>query len=123
MRHIIPIKKDENEQLVGTSRTPLFWHTEEVLHPGRADYFTLMCYGNTERCETLFANIHQIQLDKATRRILHQDRCLIAPDKSHMRHNNISDQWRMKSEQFNNIKKMLVEHVKCPVLHDAIHDE
>ena len=34
-----------------------------------------------------------------------------------MPHNNNSNLWRMKSEQFNKIKKMLEEPTKCPVLY------
>lgn len=117
LRHIVPIKSDENEQLGGSSKTPLFWHTEEAFHPGRADYFTLMCYRNIELAETLCANISQIKIDDETRNILHQDRFLIKPDKSHMLYNNSSNHWRMQSEQFNKIKKMLEEPTKCPVLY------
>ena len=117
LRHIVPIKRDENEQLGGSSKASLVWHTEEAFHPGRADYFTLMCYRNTEDVETLFVNINQLDLDETTKHILHQDRFLISPDQSHMPCNNISNQWRMQSEQFNRIKKMLKEPLKCPVLY------
>jgi L-asparagine oxygenase len=117
LRHIVPIKSDENEQLGGSSKTPLFWHTEEAFHPGRADYFSLMCYRNTECVETLFVNINQLELDEKIKNILYQDRFFVNPDQSHMPHNNISNHWRMQSEQFNKMKKMLMEPLKCPVLY------
>ena len=117
LRHIVPIKSDENEQLGGSSKTSLVWHTEEAFHPGKAEYFTLMCYRNIECVETLFVNINQLDLDKTTTNILRQNRFLISPDQSHLPHNNISNHWRMRSKQFNGIKTMLREPSKCPVLY------
>lgn len=78
-----------------------------------------MCYRNTECVETLFVNINQLELDEKIKNILYQDRFFVNPDQSHMPHNNISNHWRMQSEQFNKMKKMLMEPLKCPVLYGA----
>jgi L-asparagine oxygenase len=43
LRHITPMKKDAMEQLGGSSKVSLLWHTEEAFHPARASLFTLMC--------------------------------------------------------------------------------
>lgn len=117
LRHIVPIKKDENEQLGGGSKIPLFWHTEEAFHPGRADYLSLMCYRNTEQVLTLFANINNLNLDDKTKKILHQERFFIEPDKSHTPQQNISDHWQMQNTQFTKIQKMLSHPKKYPVLY------
>lgn len=117
LRHIVPIKKDENEQLGGSSKATLLSHTEEAFHPARADYFTLMCYRNTECVETFFINVNQLDLDEETRNILKQARFFIRPDESHMPHNNISNHWYVQSEQFNRVTQMLMEPLKCQILY------
>lgn len=117
LRHIVPIKSDENEQLGGSSKASLVWHTEEAFHPARADFFSLMCYRNNEKAETLLANVRHIDVDEDTRSILHQDRFFVKPDKSHLPHNNQSTHWRMQSEQFQKIRQMLEKPSQLPVLY------
>lgn len=117
LRHIVPIEQDKDEQLGGSSSTPLLWHTEEAFHPGRADYMTLMCYRNTEQAETLLTNVRALKLSEKTRRILSEERFMIEPDKSHLPENNVSEQWKMRAEQFNKIYDLLSKPRKCAVLH------
>lgn len=117
LRHIVPIKSDEHEQLGGSSKACLVWHTEEAFHPARADFFSLMCYRNNEKAETMLANIRHIHVDEETSKILHQDRFFVKPDKSHLPHNNHSAHWRMQSEQFQKIRQMLEKPTQLPVLY------
>ncbi|WP_265282186.1 TauD/TfdA family dioxygenase [Verminephrobacter aporrectodeae] len=121
LRHIVPIKKDEDEQLGGSSKTPLIWHTEEAFHPARADFFTLMCYRNSEGAATTVVSVDDIDLPEHTKAILAQERFVIEPDKSHFPVNNDSKQWRLEQEAFKHIYAMLEKPVPCAVLFGPTH--
>jgi Fe(II)/alpha-ketoglutarate-dependent arginine beta-hydroxylase len=107
LRHIVPIDAVKNEQLGGSSATTLLWHTEEAFHPGRADFFTLMCYRNREQATTNIASIDDFRLGADTLEILRQPRFIILPDKSHTPVENSSDLWALNSATFERIARMM----------------
>jgi len=107
LRHIVPIEQDKMEQLGGSSATTLLWHTEEAFHEARADFFTLMCYRNSERATTNIACLDDLELDSETFEILSQERFIIEPDKSHLPDNNKSNNWSMSEECFDRISDMI----------------
>ncbi|MDO5104128.1 MAG: TauD/TfdA family dioxygenase [Lautropia sp.] len=107
LRHIVPIEAVKNEQLGGSSATTLLWHKEEAFHPGRADFFTLMCYRNSERATTNISCVDDIEISPEDYTILHQERFLIKSDKSHTPVENNSEYWKMNSEAFSIIQDMM----------------
>lgn len=121
LRHIVPIKAVHNEQLGGGSSTTLMWHTEEAFHPGRADYFTLMCYRNKEQASTSIAFIGDMDLPAETLAILREPRFLIAPDRSHTPAENHSQHWKLNSKAFERIRDMFDNQYPVPLIYGR-HD-
>ncbi len=107
LRHIIPIEAVAEEQLGGSSSVTLAWHTEEAFHPGRADYFTLMCYRNEEKAITNIASVEDLKLPTEVLNVLRQPRFIIEPDKSHTPSQNESANWTLNKRAFEQIFAML----------------
>jgi len=83
MHDVFPIKGHEHEQIGFGSAELLTWHTEDAFHPLRTDYLGLMCLRNPDKVETTLADVADVKIDDATRRILTQERFYILPDNSH----------------------------------------
>ncbi len=109
LRHIVPIEKDRNEQLGGSSDVTLLWHIEEAFHPMRADMMTIMCYRNNEKASTNVCSLFDIDIPEHYWTILSQPRFTILPDKSHLPENNISQMWKLDEDHFKKIR-MFIEN-------------
>lgn len=107
LRHIVPIQVDAMEQLGGGSKTTLEWHTEEAFHPGRADFFTLMCYRNRELATTNISSVDDLNLSEEILEVLRSPRFIIMPDKSHLPIQNNSTNWNLNKDAFVRIQYML----------------
>lgn len=107
LRHIVPVEKDKNEQLGGSSSVTLLWHIEEAFHPHRADMMTIMCYRNDEKATTNICCIENLDIPMEYRKVLSQPRFIIQPDKSHTLENNKSTQWTLDEEHFSKIKSFI----------------
>jgi Fe(II)/alpha-ketoglutarate-dependent arginine beta-hydroxylase len=83
MHDIIPIKGHEQEQIGSGSEVTLTWHTEDAYHPLRTDYLGLMCLRNPDAVETTMADLANVVVDEATRKVLADERFHILPDHSH----------------------------------------
>jgi enduracididine beta-hydroxylase len=83
MHDILPIKGHEKEQIGSGSEELLTWHTEDAYHPLRTDYLALMCLRNPDGVETTMADVADVTLDDATRKVLSEHRFHIMPDHSH----------------------------------------
>ncbi|MGW9419791.1 guanitoxin biosynthesis L-enduracididine beta-hydroxylase GntD [Streptomyces koyangensis] len=83
MHDIYPVEKYEHDQIGWGSAQTLTWHTEDAFHHLRTDYLGLMCLRNPDGTETTVADVADIQLDEATRRLLGEKRFRILPDDSH----------------------------------------
>ena len=116
LRNIVPVKKDQDEQLGGSSRVELQWHIEEAFHPQRADMMTIMCYRNEEKAGTNVCTLGQLSLPKEIKQVLMEPRFIIEPDKSHFPENNQSNQWRLESEHFKKIRSFLSKPKPVPVI-------
>lgn len=123
LRHIVPIEKEKNEQLGGSSAVTLVWHIEEAFHPQRADMMTIMCYRNEEKAETNLCSIMQLNIPDHYRTILKQPRFIIKPDKSHFPENNISQHWQLSDGQFKKIQSFQENPVPVPVLESPNNKE
>lgn len=102
LRHIVPIKSVENEQLGGSSKTTLAWHTEEAFHSARASMFVLMCYRNNEKAITKLSKLSDLELSIETRKCLRKPWFVIEPDKSHTAEQNVSENWDADDLSFEN---------------------
>jgi Fe(II)/alpha-ketoglutarate-dependent arginine beta-hydroxylase len=80
---VFPVRGHEWEQLGSSSTTNLEWHNEDAFHPMRADWIMLFCLRNLDGVATTFAPIQHVELDRATRDVLFEDRFVILPDESH----------------------------------------
>ncbi|MDE3045635.1 MAG: TauD/TfdA family dioxygenase [Verrucomicrobiota bacterium] len=107
LRHIVPIEKDKNEQLGGSSNVVLLWHVEEAFHPQRADLMSIMCYRNEEKACTNICAVSDLDIPDQYWEILSQKRFFIEPDKSHMQENNESKHWQLNEEHFKKIHAFL----------------
>lgn len=107
LRHIVPIKKNENEQLGGSSKVTLLWHIEEAFHSQRADMMSIMCYRNYEQAKTYVCSTSDMDIPERYWNILSEPRFYIKPDKSHMPVNNKSQFWQLNSEHFRKVKSFL----------------
>jgi len=117
IRHVVPIEKDKNEQLGGSSNVTLLWHIEEAFHPYRADMMTLMCYRNEEKASTNICSLCNVDIPDHYRKILSEPRFIIEPDKSHTIENNLSSQWSLDEEHFNKIRFFIDHPAPIAVLH------
>jgi Fe(II)/alpha-ketoglutarate-dependent arginine beta-hydroxylase len=100
---VMPIRGHEYEQLGSGSLTPLSWHTEDAFHPFRGDYLALACLRNNGVPTTLLA-IDHLELSGTYRECLAEARFIIAPDNSHLAHNNSST---IDSKRFGSIRRMI----------------
>lgn len=116
IRHVVPIKKDKNEQLGGSSNVTLLWHIEEAFHPYRADMMTLMCYRNEEKASTNICSLCDLDIPDHYRKILSEPRFIIEPDKSHTMENNISSQWSISEDHFKKIRAFITNPTPITVL-------
>lgn len=116
LRHIVPIEKDKNEQLGGSSNVTLLWHIEEAFHPHRADMMSIMCYRNNEKATTNICSIENLDIPLDYRKVLSQPRFIIQPDKSHTIENNLSSQWEIDKDHFNRIRSFVENPTPVAVL-------
>lgn len=116
IRHIVPIEKDKNEQLGGSSNVTLLWHIEEAFHPHRADMMTIMCYRNEEKATTNICSLCDLDIPDHYRKVLSEPRYIIEPDKSHTMENNHSSQWVLNEEHFNKIRNFIDNPTPVSVL-------
>lgn len=123
IRHIVPVEKDKNEQLGGSSNVTLLWHIEEAFHPYRADMMSIMCYRNDEQATTNICSLCDLDIPSHYRAILSQPRYIIQPDKSHSMENNISSQWVLNKEHFAKIRSFIDNPTPIAVLHGKPGDE
>ncbi len=104
LRNIVPIEKDKNEQLGGSSNVVLLWHVEEAFHPQKADMMSIMCYRNKEKACTNICSLNDMEVPDEYWKVLSQPRFFIEPDKSHLPENNQSGQWELTDEHFRKIR-------------------
>jgi Fe(II)/alpha-ketoglutarate-dependent arginine beta-hydroxylase len=116
LRHIVPIAKDCNEQLGGSSSVTLVWHNEEAFHEHRCDFLSIVCYRNEERAETILSSIEDVEIPDDKWRVLAAPRFVVLPDKSHLPDQNISAQWRLDDDAFARIRRMYAEPTPVPAL-------
>ena len=116
IRHIVPIEKDKNEQLGGSSNVTLLWHIEEAFHPHRADMMTIMCYRNEEQATTNICSLNDLDIPEHYRKVLSEPRYIIEPDKSHTMENNNSSQWSLDEGHFNKIRSFIENPTPVAVL-------
>lgn len=91
---ILPIKELECEQIGGSSKEALYWHTEDAFHPYRADYVGLMCLRNPDNTETTIGTFDPEELDDDIVDLLFQPRFFIRTDESHTEaHQGRKDFW------------------------------
>lgn len=83
MHDVFPIKGHEKEQIGSGSEELLTWHTEDAYHPLRTDYLGLLCLRNHEGVETTMADIDDVEIGEAARKVLLEKRFFIQPDHSH----------------------------------------
>jgi Fe(II)/alpha-ketoglutarate-dependent arginine beta-hydroxylase len=107
LRHIVPIEKEKEEQLGGSSKVVLLWHVEEAFHPQRADLMSIMCYRNEEGADTNICATSNLDIPQHYWDILSQPRFTILPDKSHMPENNQSKHWKLSDYHFKKITSFL----------------
>ncbi len=123
LRHVVPIEKDKNEQLGGSSAVVLVWHVEEAFHPQRADMMTIMCYRNNEKAGTNLCAVSNMEIPEQYWQILSEPRFFIHPDKSHLPQNNESQHWQLNNEHFLKIKSFLEHPEPIAVLQGKKGDE
>ena len=72
VQHIFPKKKNENQQISGSSKVQLALHTETAFHPYKPDHVLLFCLRGDSRAATTFARVEQIvnHLDAKTVEVL-----------------------------------------------------
>lgn len=109
LRHIVPIERDRNEQLGGSSSVTLVWHNEEAFHEHRCDFLSIQCYRNQERAETILSYINDIEIPDDKWRVLSAPRFIITPDRSHFPEQNNSQHWRLDEDAFQRIRRMHLE--------------
>ncbi|MBJ7312505.1 TauD/TfdA family dioxygenase [Rugamonas sp. CCM 8940] len=119
LRHIVPIPKERNEQLGGSSSTTLVWHNEEAFHEFRSDFLAILCYRNEEQAETILSYIGNLHIPDDKWRILSAPRFLILPDKSHLPDQNVSAHWRLDDHAFEHIQRMHSDPRPVPALSGA----
>lgn len=80
---VCPSPNAERSLTSASSRAALSLHTEDVHHPCRADYVSLMCLRNPDATATSVVGIDAVTLPPRIRRILREDRFEFHPDHSH----------------------------------------
>lgn len=123
LRNIVPIEKDKNEQLGGSSSVVLLWHVEEAFHPQRADMMTIMCYRNNEKATTNIVSTSDLDIPLHYWNVLTQKRFFIEPDKSHFPENNKSSQWQLSEDHFKKINAFLTNPEPVAVLQGKYGEE
>jgi Fe(II)/alpha-ketoglutarate-dependent arginine beta-hydroxylase len=116
LRHIVPVEKERNEQLGGSSSVTLVWHNEEAFHEFRSDFLSILCYRNEEQAETILSYIGDLEISDNQWRVLSAPRFVILPDKSHLPGQNISAHWRLDDHAFEHIQRMHADPQPVPVL-------
>ena len=119
LRHIVPIDKESDEQLGGSSSSTLVWHNEEAFHALRSDFLSIFCYRNEECAETILAYIGDLHIPDEQWAILSAARFIILPDKSHLPDQNISEHWRLDDHAFAHIQRMHSNPQPVPSLSGA----
>ncbi|MFB9907696.1 TauD/TfdA family dioxygenase [Allokutzneria oryzae] len=67
-----------------SSEAALSLHTEDIFHPCRGDYVSLLCLRNPDAVGTTFVRIGALELPEETRKVLSQNRFRFYPDDSHI---------------------------------------
>jgi Fe(II)/alpha-ketoglutarate-dependent arginine beta-hydroxylase len=116
LRHIVPIEKEQSEQLGGSSTVTLVWHNEEAFHDHRCDFLSLVCYRNEEQAQTILSCIDDVDVDDERWGILSAPRFVVLPDTSHLPEQNVSMHWRLDDTAFERIRKMYAQPEPVPVL-------
>ncbi|WP_165777512.1 TauD/TfdA family dioxygenase [Amycolatopsis antarctica] len=81
---VCPAPGHENSMTSASSETELSLHTEDVFHPCRGDYVSLMCLRNPDAVGTTLVRIANLELTESVRDILEQRRFRFYPDDSHV---------------------------------------
>ena len=88
---ILPIKKNEGDQLGSGSKEELTWHTEDAFHELRGDYLMMMCLRNNDSIPTTLSKPDYSKLTDRQIDILFEKNFTIEPDNSHKPVNNSSE--------------------------------
>jgi Fe(II)/alpha-ketoglutarate-dependent arginine beta-hydroxylase len=80
---VVPIERDENEQISTGSGQNIWWHNEDAFHPYRGDYISLMCLRNPDNVPTTLSPISRARLTPSEIEILFKPQFVILPDESH----------------------------------------
>ncbi|MFC5720634.1 TauD/TfdA family dioxygenase [Streptomyces gamaensis] len=80
---VCPAPGMEGSLTSASSAKTLSLHTEDVFHPHRADYVSLLCLRNPDAVGTTITRIDSLELPEELRAILSQERFRYYPDDSH----------------------------------------
>ena len=60
IQNLIPIKQYENDQISGSSKVQLEFHTESAFHPYKPSHIHLLCLRGDENAATIYAEVQDI---------------------------------------------------------------
>jgi Fe(II)/alpha-ketoglutarate-dependent arginine beta-hydroxylase len=80
---VCPTPEAETSLTSASSTLALNFHTEDVFHPCRCDYVSLLCLRNPTGVGTTVVPVTALDLGDEIRRVLSQERFLFLPDDSH----------------------------------------
>ena len=60
IQNLVPIKQHENDQISGSSKVQLEFHTESAFHPYKPSHIHLLCLRGDENAATTYANVEDI---------------------------------------------------------------
>ncbi|SDM57616.1 TauD/TfdA family dioxygenase [Allokutzneria albata] len=81
---VCPAPGMERSLTSASSEAGLSLHTEDVFHPCRGDYVSLLCLRNPDSVGTTFVRIAALDLPEQTRKVLSENRFRFYPDDSHV---------------------------------------
>jgi Fe(II)/alpha-ketoglutarate-dependent arginine beta-hydroxylase len=80
---VVPAPGQERSLTSASSELNLALHTEDVHHPCRGDYVSLLCLRNPDAVGTTFVHVDSLNVPEDTRAILADDRFWFYADDSH----------------------------------------
>ena len=84
VHNVCPTPGMETSLTSSSSKAPLALHTEDVFHPCRGDYVSLLCLRNPDAVATTVAGVAPEELPEDVRAVLSEDRFRFFPDDSHI---------------------------------------
>jgi Fe(II)/alpha-ketoglutarate-dependent arginine beta-hydroxylase len=84
LHDVCPAPGMEESMTSASSSTTLSLHTEDVFHPCRGDYVSLLCLRNDDGVGTTYTRVDALDLPPDLRELLYQRRFRFFPDDSHL---------------------------------------